>query len=155
MLMLCRRLILAAALTLAIPGYGLAQDDDATPARLEDGSGRSLGRAAILTSPQMYGLYFKLWLDNGSRLRILRPTAEARRDAPAKFTFLEYRVDPREPNARGDEIGSGVAMLEPNKLTRDGSAASFSGTMQLTKKTVGDDEVPVTEPAQRFTIVLQ
>ena len=153
-----KRLILSVTLMLFVPGIAFAQDDDeATPAKLVDASGRSIGRAAILDSHQMYGLYFKLWLDNGTRMRVLHPEDDARRDRPAKFTFRDYKVDPRDPNTIkfADELGSGIATLEPNRLRRDGDVESFSGSMQLTAKTVGDNEVPVTEPPQRFTIVVK
>lgn len=151
------RFVFAAAFLLLVPSYGFAQgdDDDATPARLEDGSGRPIGRAVIGTSPSMYGLYFKLWLDDGTKLRILHPTEEARRDRPAKFTFRDYKVARANATESGDELGSGVATIEPGKLTRDGDTESFSGSMQLTAKLVGDNEVPVSEPAQRFQIVIR
>jgi hypothetical protein len=149
------RITIAAGLVLFLTGPALAQDEEATPARLEDGSGRNIGRAEILESPHDYGLYFKLFLDNGSRLRIVRPAEGARRDAPAQFTFLEYRVDPRNPKARGEEIGSGVATIDPHQLGRDGFVTSFSGSMRLTSKAAGDNDVPVSEASQRFKIVLQ
>lgn len=154
MLMIVGRLAFAAVLPLLASTYAFAQDE-ATPARLEDGAGKQIGRAEITTSSSRYGLSFRLWLDNGAKLRILYPTDEARRDAPAKFTFREFKVDPRNPKTRGDEIGSGVATVEVAKLSGDGNTESFSGSMQLTTKAVGDNDVPVNEPAQRFKIVLQ
>lgn len=150
------RLTFVVIVTLLVPAYGFAQDEDTTPARLEDGAGRQIGRAEIESWPGLFGLQFRLFLDGGTKLRILYADESARRDAPAKFTFREFKVDPRNPKARDEATGTGIATIEPNQLDRDGNVASFSGSMQLTEKRVGEDRyVPTSEPVQRFKIVLQ
>lgn len=155
MLTLLGRVAIALTCLLTVVPAAAAQDDDIVRATLEDGTGRQIGRAEIHESPHNYGVYFRLMLDGGTKLRVLRPDEGARRNAPAPFSFLEYRVDPQNPGASNEVIGRGTATVDPSVNDRNGVVASFSGSMQLTSRFAGDNEVPVTEPRLRFKLVIQ
>jgi hypothetical protein len=133
-----------------------SQDDDTIGAKVLDAGNRPAGKAELILDTgdvkTNFGYTIKMWLDGGSRLRIVRPQSGSR-SSTIECSFREYKVDPKDPknSSSWDETGSGTASL---KMPASGDVQKIDASMTLTKKAVGDDEVAVNEKPQRFVIVL-
>lgn len=147
-----------AALLLAVfvvPAFS-QDDDDTIAARVLDGDNRQVGKAELILDTgdvkTNFGYYIKMWLDGGSRLRIIKPQSGSR-SSTINCTFREYKVDPKNPkdDSRWDETGSGTASLQ---MPPTGDVQKITGSMVMTKKVAGDDEVAVNEKPQKFLIVI-
>jgi hypothetical protein len=138
-----------------IPAF--AQDDDeAIPGKVMDASNRQAGKAELILDTgdvkTNFGYNIKLWLDGGSRLRLIRPQSGSR-SSTITCSFREYKVDPKNPkdSTKWDETGSGTATLQ---MPASGDVQKITVSIALTKKVVGDDEVSANEKPQKFVIVL-
>ena len=65
----------------------------------------------------------------------------------------QFKVDSSKPKDESlwDEIGSGTVSLQ---IPITDEVRKITGSMTLTKKIVGDDEVTVNEKPQKFVIVI-
>ena len=135
----------------------LAQDDDVElVGKVVDAGNRQIGKAELIQSSGvevriMFGYNIKLWLDGGSKLRIVRPLSGSR-STTITCSFREYKVDPKNPkdSSKWNETGSGTATLQ---MTASGEVQKITTTMTLTHRVVGEDEVAVTEKPQKVTII--
>ena len=91
-----------------------------------------------------------MWLDGG-RLRIIRLNSGSRSNI--NCSFREYKVDSKNPKDHRlwDETASGTASLQ---MPASGEVRKITGSMVMTKKVVGDEDVAVNEKPQHFTIVI-
>ncbi len=152
-----RKITLAALLlaTFMLPAFG-QDDDEAIPGKVMDAGNKQVGKADLILDTgdvkTNFGYNIKLWLDGGSRLRLIRPQSGSR-SSTITCSFREYKVDARNPkdSTKWDETGSGTATLQ---MPASGDVQKITATMTLTKKVVGDDEVPANDKPQKFTIVL-
>lgn len=138
----------------AVPAF--SQDDDTEfVGKVLDAGNSQIGRAEFIQDTgdvkTNFGYYIKIWLDGG-RLRIIKPHSGSR-SSSINCSFREYKVDSSNPkdSSRWDETGSGTALLQ---MPPTGEVQKINGSMTLTKKVVGDDEVVVNEKPQRFTIAI-
>lgn len=131
-----------------------SQDDDTVVGRLLNADTRQpLGKAEILTASNEFGLSLKLWL-NGGKVRIIRPHSGSR-SSTIHCSFREYKYDTSDPrnSQLWTETGAGTVALQI-PASKD-VVRSMTGTMVMTKKVVGEDEVAVQETPQKFVIVIE
>ncbi len=138
----------------ALPVFG--QDDDAVTGKVLDGiSRKQIGKAEIITASNDFGFYVKMWLDGGSKLRIIRPGSGSR-STTLNCSFREYKVDANDPKNETlwDEVASGTATLQ-TPVSPSGEVRNMPGSMVVTERVVGDKDVKVTEKSQRFEIIIE
>lgn len=131
-----------------------SQGDDTVVGRLLIADTRQpLGKAEILTASNEFGLSLKLWL-NGGKVRIIYPHSGAR-SSTLHCSFREYKYDASDPrnSQLWTETGAGTVALQIP--TSKDVVRSMTGTMVMTKKVVGEDEVAVQEIPQKFVIVIE
>lgn len=138
-----------------VPAF--SQDEDETIAgKVMDNNNRQVGKAELILTTKDVKINFdydiRMWLDGGSRLRIVRPYSGSRSSA-INCSFREYKVDSNNPkdDSRWEETGSGTASLQ---MPASGDVQKITASMTLTKKLVGDDEVAVNDKPQKFVIVI-
>ena len=138
-----------------VPAF--SQDDgDVIAGKVLDAGNRQIGKAELILNTgdvkTNFGYDIKLWLDDGSRLRIVRPNSGSRNSA-INCSFREYKVDSNNPkdDSRWNETGSGTASL---KMPASGDVKKITASMTLTKKVVGDNEIEVSDKPQKFVIVI-
>jgi len=138
-----------------VPAF--SQDDDETIAgKVMDNNNRQVGKAELILNTgdvkTNFGYDIRIWLDDGSRLRIVRPHSGSR-SSTINCSFREYKVDSNNPkdDSRWNETGSGTDSL---KMPASGDVQKITALMTLTKKVVGEDEVAVSDKPQKFVIVI-
>jgi hypothetical protein len=138
-----------------VPAF--SQDEDETIAgRVMDNNNRQVGKVELILTTKDVKINFdydiKIWLDDGSRLRIVKPHSGSR-SSTINCSFREYKVDSNNPkdDSRWDETGSGTASLQ---MPASGDVRKITTSMTLTKKLVGEDEVAVSDKPQKFVIVI-
>ena len=138
-----------------VPAF--SQDEDETIAgKVMDNNNRQIGKAELILNTgdvkTNFGYDIKIWLDDGSRLRIIRPHSGSR-SSTINCSFREYKIDLNNPkdDSHWDETGSGTASLQ---MPASGDVRKITASMTLTKKVVGDDEVEVSNKPQKFVIVI-
>jgi hypothetical protein len=138
-----------------VPAFS-QNDDDVIAGKVLDAGNRQIGKAELILTTKDVKINFdydiKIWLDGGSRLRIVRPNSGSR-SSTINCSFSEYKVDSNNPkdDSRWEETGSGTASL---KMPASGDVQKITASMTLTKKVVGDDEVAVNHKPQKFVIAI-
>jgi len=150
------KVAMAAFLLAAFIVPAFSQDDDeAVVGKVLDAGNRQIGKAELITDngnvKTNFGYYIKMWLDGG-KLRLIRPNSGSRSSA-INCSFSEFKYDSKNPkdDSRWDETGSGTASLQ---IPPTVDVRKISGSMVMTKKVVGDEDVAVNEKPQKFVIVI-
>ena len=146
----------AAMLALLVAAFAVvafSQDDVELTGKVIDSGGHTIGKADLIQrsgdASIMFDYYIKMWLDGG-KLRIVRPGG-GKRSTTIECSYREYTVDPAHPTdqSKWNETGSGTATL---KMQPTGELHSINVSTTKTKKVVGDNDVDVNEPPQKFVI---
>ena len=138
-----------------VPAYSQDNDDAEFGGKVLDAGNRQIGKADFIQDTgdvkTNFGYSIKMWLDDG-RLRIIRPSSGSR-SSTINCSFREYKVDSKNPkdDRLWDETGSGTASLQ---MPPTGEVRKITGSMVMTKKVVGDEDVAVNEKPQKFVIVI-
>ncbi len=147
-------LVLIAAVAFAAPIY--SQDDgDAVPGKVMDAANRPVGKAALILDtgqpPTNFGYRVYIYLGSDG-LMIIKPQSGSR-SSSITCSMRDYKIDPAKPkdSSKWTETGSGTATLE---MPPSGDVSKINVSVTQTKKVFGDDEVAVTEKAQKLVIVL-